>query len=405
MRPTAKGERMDDFIRAQVLDLRRTPNVRLPRPADCQIVARIAPRSLAAHAGVGIRDLLVSLDGAAAAALPAIALRPAAERSWAFYSRARHELLELRATGIEPGVELRHTPDGIKERYRAGQSSPMDLDALWDARDWAALERLSAATLAARGRDRDTPALLFQGAALYETGRRAEGTRLVEEYLSRHASHWTVNFAAVGLYYMALARLDSGDRAKGLEILQAAFERDRRPRLADALEKHTGVRPLLENPRWLGKLFPADYRLPRIGAPGSLDLRPALATLAEGQLLGVCLLASYRGNGPYDELMWRYHNFATWFARFLPAFHVITRVPERPADYPHYFRGEDRVRADGLPFALALESGEVGAAVRPEESPFVLLLDRNGTVRYEGELGAVDLWNVIAALHGGASRA
>lgn len=391
---------MDEFIRAQVLDLRHTPNVRLPKPAQCQIVSRLAPRSLAAHAGVSQKDLLVSLDGAVAATLPAqTALRPADEHAWVFYSRARHELVELRATGVEPGVELRHTPDGIKERYRAGQSSPQDLDALWEARDWAALERLSALTLAAYGRDRDTPALLYQGAALYETGRRAEGMRLVEEYLSSYASHWTVNFAAVGLYYRALARLDAGDRPAGLQVLQAAFERDRRPRLADAVEKHTGVRPPLERPRWLGRPFPVDYRLPRIGAADALALRPALASLGERQLLGVCLLASYRGNGPYDELMWRYHNFATWLARFLPAFHVLTQVAERPAERPQYFRGEDRVMADGLPLAMAVEDGAISAAVQQDESPFVLLLDRGGVVRHEGELGAVDLWNAIAALH------
>jgi hypothetical protein len=140
---------MEEFIRAQVLGLSRTTNVRLPRPAECMIVKRLATRSVAALAGVGVRDLLVSLDGQPAASLPPQTCAPRArERRWVFHSRPRHELIELHATGIEPGVELQHTTDGIKERYRPGRSSPLDLLALWEARDWAALEELSTATSA-----------------------------------------------------------------------------------------------------------------------------------------------------------------------------------------------------------------------------------------------------------------
>jgi len=54
---------MDEFIREHIKDLKRTPNVRLPKPAQCMIVTQIAPRSLAGHAGIAAKDLLVSLDG------------------------------------------------------------------------------------------------------------------------------------------------------------------------------------------------------------------------------------------------------------------------------------------------------------------------------------------------------
>jgi hypothetical protein len=391
---------MDEFIRAQVRELKRTPNVRLPRPAECMIVTKLAPRSLAAHAGVGVKDLLVSLDGQPAASLaPQTCALPAPEHRWVFYSRPRHELIELRATGIEPGVELQHTTDAIKERYQPGKSSPAELEALWEARDWAALEKLSAATLAAYGRDRDTPALLFRGAALFETGRRAEGAKLVDEYVTSYAPHWTMNFTGIGYYYQALGRLERGEREAGLGLLNKAFEYDRCPRLADAVEKHAGTRPPLEDPRWLGREFPARYRLPRLEARDQLvGLDLALAAIGEGEVLGVCLLANYRGNGPYDDFMRRYHNYATWFSRFFRGLHVLTVEPERYPDRPQYFRGEDQVRADRLPLELLLEDGLVTAAVQQTTSPFVVLLDRQRRVRYEGELASIDLWNTMAAM-------
>ncbi len=390
---------MDEFIREQIKELKRTPNVRLPKPAQCMIVTELAPRSLAGEAGVAVKDLLVSLDEEPGAVLvPQTYVYRSAEHRWVFYSRPRHELIALHASGIEPGVTLQHTTDAIKERYDPKKSSPSELEALWEARDWAALKNLSALTLAAYGQDRDTPALMFLGAATYEAGQHDEGLALVTLYQKRYAPHWTMNFHGIGFYYEALALLERGEKERGLGMLHTAFEHNPSLRLAEAVEKHTGRRPPLKEPRWLDKAFPVAYRLPRLEVPGEeVGLDDALLSLGPGEFHAVCLLASYRGNGPYNDFMLRYQNFATWFAPFLKGLHVVTMEAERPADRAHYFRGEDAVRKAGLPLELLLEDGNVTDAVRQTGSPFVVLLDREGIVRCEGELSSVDLWNTLAA--------
>jgi hypothetical protein len=391
---------MDAFIRAQIHELKRTPNVRMPRPAQCMIVTEVAPRSLAGEAGVAVKDLLVSLDEEPGAALvPQTCLYRADAHRWVFYSRPRHERIELHATGIEPGVTLQHTPDAIKERYDPRKSSPTELEALWEARDWAALEKLSRDTLAAGGEDRDTPALVLLGAALCEVGEHEEGLALVDLYQDRFSSNWTMNFHGIGYYYQALALLRGGEKERGIALLHTAFEHDRCARLADAVQKHTGTRPPLVEPRWRDRAFPVDYRLPRLDGEVEISLGDALAALGPGEVFAVCLLASYRGNGPYDDFMRRYLNFGRWFAPFLKGLHVVTMEAERPAERPHYFRGEDLVLAAGLPLERLLEDGEVSHAVRQTGSPFVVLLDHDWRVRAEGELSSVDLWNALAAVH------
>ena len=112
----------------------------------------------------------------------------------------------------------------------------------------------------------------------------------------------------------------------------------------------------------------------------------------------MCLLASYRGNGPYEDFMRRYLHFARWFSRFLPGLHVVTMEKERYVDRPHYFRAEDEVRAASLPMELLLEDGGLSAAVGQTGSPFIVLLDRARRVRYEGELTSVDMWDTLAAV-------
>jgi hypothetical protein len=384
------------FIDAQIRNLTRTPNVRMPRPAQCLMVTKMATPSLASHAGVAVKDFLVSLDGVSAAEVaPNTYSTRARTRAWCFYSRARHELVTLDTTGIEPGVLLAPTPDLLRERYDPKTSSPKDLEVLWLARDSRSLEDLSKKTVAARGRDH--PALAYLGAALYDTGRKNEGIALIAEYASQFASHWTMNFSGVAYAYLAQNLFAHGDAAAGLPMLQKAFDHFPCPRVADLVEKHIGARPPLEDPLWRGKVFP-DYTLPRLESDGPpLALAGALGALQDGQFFAVCLLANYRGNGPYNEFMLRYCNFATWFAPFLKGLHVITMETDRPAERAYFFTGEDAVKGARLPLEMLLEDGELSARVEQRGSPFVVLLDRGGMVRYEGELDSVAMWETLSA--------
>jgi hypothetical protein len=54
------------------------------------------------------------------------------------------------------------------------------------------------------------------------------------------------------------------------------------------------------------------------------------------------------------------------------------------------------VRALPLPFEVLLERGEVVGALKPSGSPFIVLLDRQGTIVYEGDLDVVDWSDALA---------
>jgi hypothetical protein len=143
------------------------------------------------------------------------------------------------------------------------------------------------------------------------------------------------------------------------------------------------------------------YTLPTIeGEKKTVGLAATLQAMSPGKLLCVCVLASYRSNGPYHDLLNRYHNYATHFARFLEGLHVLTEEPKR---YPHrsfHYVREDEVRALGLPFEVMLEEGDVVGTLGPSGSPFVLLLDHQGTILYEGELDTVSWWDTLSTVSG-----
>lgn len=360
---------------------------------------RLAKRCVASQAGVAEKDLLVEIDGQPAIGfIPKLYLYRATERRYLFYSRPRHERIELATSGIEIGVELAKTLDAIKLLYDPRKPDHTALEQVWEARDWRSLEKLASASLAA-DKQRGTPALVFEGAALWETGRTEEGMRCVSEYMDKYASWWTMNFTAVGYYYFAMEWLRKADKQKAKQLVDLAYENQPSEAVARGVEKVTGEKPRPPAPEWVQRRFPVDYSLPRLdGGEGEVSLVSTLHSMPKDKLLIVCLLANYRGNGPYNDFMSRYHNYARYFSEHLHALHVITMEAERKADRAHYYTSEDEARAARFPVSILLEPGEVTDKVAPHGSPLVLLLDRSATVVFEGELDAVELWDTLASV-------
>lgn len=390
---------LSEFAQRQIRRLQRTPGAPMPRAAQCQLVTKIAAHGVAAQAGVAQKDFLALVDGAPAARAPSrLYLTKAEHRSYTFYSRPRHELLELSCTGIEIGVLLEPTTNAIRATYKPENNDPTAQEILWAGRDWDFLERLTAATMAG-GKERETPALLFHGAALYETGRPAPGLAEIREYLTQHARKWTMNFTGVGFYYMALeAKKDGSTNAAAL--FQQAWEYNDSETMAVRIEKVTGVRPKPPPSLWLQRRFPDyAYRSFDEPSPRTIALSEALRPMTNDQLLCVCLLASYRSNGPYADFLLRWRNYATHFPAFFAGLHVLTTKTERYPDREYHYEREAEVRALGHPFHLLHEHDEgVVGTILPPGSPAIFLLDRTGTVVYQGHLDAVEVWDALASV-------
>lgn len=384
------------FIQGQIKALASEPSERMPRPVGCLVVEKVAKRCVAASAGIVPGDLLSLVDGSPAAReSPKLYHHRASKRLYTFYSKARREQIELAATGIEIGAELDYTAEAVHARFKPADPDLLALERLWELGDCATLLQLSRATLAANGNE-GTPALLFEGVGLWESGEYQPGLDRIQQYIVRYGRDWTMNFRAIGMHYLGLEALRTGQRDVGLTKLRDAFQYSPLESTADAIAEITGVRPPMKLPLWTGRAFPADYALPTLeGERKTVSLGETLRGMAPHQLLGVCLLATYRSNGPYYELLGRWRNYATWFTPFLAGLHVVTAEPNRYPDRSRHYEREEELRSLPLPFELLIERGEVMVPVAANYSPFVVLLDREGTVVCEGELEPVELWEAV----------
>jgi hypothetical protein len=385
------------FIAGHVKAVRHEPSERQPRPVGCLVVEKVAARCVAAAAGVQRGDWLTLVDGSPAAReSPQLYAHKAAKRLYSFYSTARKQATELATTGIDIGVAVDYTAEAVHARFKPHDPDLSALARLWELGECKTLLELSRAALAVKGNE-GTPALLFEGVGLWEAGQYQPGLERIQEYIARYGRDWTMNFRAIGMHYLGLEALRSGHRDFGLAKLRDAFQYSPLEGTAEAIAEITGVRPPMETPVWLGRAFPCDYALEALeGEKKTVGLGETLGRMAEHQLLCVCVLCTYRSNGPYYELLGRFQNYATWFRELLAGLHVITAEPKRYADRAAHYRREDQLRALPLPFELLLEKGQVMTALAPQYSPFVVLLDRSGTVVFEGELDGVKLWDALA---------
>ncbi|MEO8501569.1 MAG: hypothetical protein ABI565_11690, partial [Vicinamibacteria bacterium] len=302
----------------------------------------------------------------------------------------------LTAPGLDPGCELRRTPEMIRAVYKAESRDPEPLMELWEAGSWSTLAQLATAALQKGGGE--SPVLALYGAALCETGQAGEGMKAVAGYLGRLARHWTTEYRGVAMYYLGLEKLRAGELEAAAETLAQAFADIPIDRVADAIANLGQPRP---SPAvlWAGKSAPGDYELQTLeGERKTVTMSEALLGLADGHILLVCLLDGYRGNGPYNEFMKRYRTFVRDFKPFVGPLHVITEIKDRYPDRPHYFETEDQIRAEKAPFDLLFDpQGEVGGMYRPTGSPFIMAIDRHGNILSEGEMEGMEVWRALVA--------
>ena len=385
------------FTQSLLTDYRRVSAKVDPPLSRCLEVKRVEPGSLADKILLTPGDLLVSINGQSASLLsPKWWRAPAKVRQYIFFSPSTRERIELTAPGIDPGCELRRSAAMIQATYKPGSRDPEPLLELWEARAWPLLLQLSAAAVQKSGPD--SPVYPLYGAALYEAGHVEEGIGAAVRYLREFARNWTTDYRGVAAYYAGLAQIDRGEREKGATLLAEAFKDVPSDQIADAMVNLGLPRP---SPPvlWTGKTAPGDYELQTFeGEKKTVTMSEALLGLKEGQIFLLCLLSSYRANGPYNEFMNRYRTFVRDFKPFLGPLHIITEIKDRYPDRPHYFETEDKMRADQIPFDLLFDpEGYLRGMYQPRVSPFVMAIDARGRILCEGEMEGVEMWRAVIA--------
>lgn len=384
-----------------------------PDPRECLVVERVASKCIAAQVGLVPGALLHLPDAPRSHGMidPRIYNVVQPKRNYKFYLPQTKETLSLETSGVHIGVELMRSVDHIKAHYDVNDADPLALYEIWKQGDWATLEALAYKTLVGAGRgiasglfakligneqikQRNTPALLFYGAALVENGRGDDGWPFIHEFKSHYSTHWPDLYRALATAYLGLHRIQAGHVAHGLSLLQESWLLHPIPKVSDAISRTSGQPH--DTRLWYGLQFP-DYDLNPPNSNASVHLGATLNNMGDAQIAIVIMLGGFRGNAAYDDFMRRYLNYGAYFADFIGAVHLVTTKPDRLSDRDDWFVGEDMARQSGLPFAVLEDyRAFVQREVKPPVIPTIYALNHEGLVVHEGQLFGSDLWDALA---------
>jgi len=403
---------LKDFIRSHVSSISRKPaSPPPPRIATLALTIEDVARNSPAWAiGVRVGDLLLDVNNGPATRLDFDRLASVEEDyEYRFYLFERGELVRATCTGIPLGAEYRKTDEAIIDSADNPNFDQTELVSLWESQNWDGL--LKAATTVveragkgltsklaklARGKYQPTPAELLRAAAQFELGRANKAMPVFEAFIAEEYK-WTLDYRGIGEFYRAKDLIFDGYEDEGIELMEQAFGHFDCDRFADELEKLTGDRPRKED-EWAGAEFPVSYVYPELEVRRrrDVDLEKTLERMEPHQLLIICNLATYRGNGPYNEFMYRYWRIAKFMRHAIYGLHVLTAVPERPPNREYFFTAEDFLREQSLPFRVAYEEDdEVTETLAPRVAPFFLLVNSSGTIVRSGGLSEAELWTSI----------
>ncbi|MFC1462783.1 tetratricopeptide repeat protein [Verrucomicrobiota bacterium] len=367
--------------------------------SQCMKVDKTVPLSIAGGVGVRAGDLLLSVDTRPAASVELEKqLDRNAQHTYVFFSPATGETTTLESTGGPLGAKLSPGDAALLARIESGDGEVEELDAVWERGDWALLERASELHLPSLLflKKRNSPALVLLGAAKCEQDGFDEGIKLVHEYAEKYEKFHTMQYHAIGRYYLGVEALHTGDQQKAVALLNEAIRYWPVDRIADDIEALTGTRPPQRKARE-GTRFPIDYNLPRLEGHGFDSLPMALGGMADDQLLVLCLLPAYRANGPYSEFMRTYTWLAAHFREQLAPLHVVTTETDRSACREWWFEGEDLALSTRIPFKLLHDCDmAVTDAIRPTGSPLIMVLDSAGTILKEEDFDGTILWELLS---------
>ena len=404
-----------------------------------QVLRKVHPHSPAGRLGLQAGDILHALNGGIfdAEDLKKTFTPRSFGRAYTFdfLRPATRKKLRVKGKTFPFGAQYGQTVESFAVELRNGDPDPHDISQFWSsgpegalAELWPYFEAYNLRLVNHNGAPFDgalpqniTPtaplahetvvwpgnfawlALCAAHAGQWERAQRVLET--VEDHFERSGEAGMMSMFAAMAYTRSMLAENRGFIEKAVDHMEQAIRMSPETqvlyrRLSKLTHQHE-TRP----PSPLYGLKP-EYDLPRddpsktfIQSPGRMALEDTLKTLSPGELILVCVMASYRTNGPYVEGFERAHIPLARLNTRIKAVHVITswdRATSR--DLPHWPVMEPRLEKSGVAVSVLFdEDDSLGQQLCLISAPTNIVIDHTGTIIADGWLGDDEvLWKALA---------
>lgn len=373
-------------------------------------IDRVAPGSPAANLNLKPGDKLLSVNGKAALLedIPALLAKSNAVQ-YRFFLPRESAFLEAVTTGLPLGIKTSVSSDGIVEQSTSkGEFEKEGLFTLWERGDYDHIrkacaisnKRLNKKNLIGKlmGKKKSFPITKMMTAICdIEAGKTEAGYKDMDEYSENGAFGETSDVGAILSYYFGL----QAKAEKRIEVYQDMMETAFKGYPDSAQIRDEAVKAGIDISR-------ADNRIGRRvntenswtmleGGHGTRSLGQILSAMPAGQILPLCLMTAYRGNGPYNDALLPYIALQPNVSERLHPLVVVTHIAKKREDRPHWNSHEDLAKTMNCPFMVLHGSFEtIIEGYSPRAAPEFFALDKSGRVVWAGSLDTdYEYWDML----------
>lgn len=386
--------------------IQKQPLSNPPSLSRAVYIEKVAPGSPAESLGLQVGDVLLAINGHSALIVDIGEVLFANKAvDYRFFASNSSEIIQVKTQNIPLGIRTAPSSEGIVGQYlKKGLFATEGLFTLWERGEH---EKLRIAAQACNkpsfvgklfGKKADfPPAELMVGIADIEAGNIEAGFTAIDKF-AQVMYDWTTDFHGLVHYYRGLNALRFNDIPRATELVNQALETSLESERVIATAEQLDIQ-VIDNESLVGRTLNLDYDLTYLrGGKGRVSLPSLLSNLQEGQILPLCLMPYYRGNGPYNAGLQAYVNIYEHVKNLIHPLVVLTDNAQRRKDRAYYFENEDAAFKRKIPLMILHEaSASFGEDLGLRGAPSFHALNKFGQVVWSGSLDdGCAYWDMIA---------
>lgn len=378
--------------------------------SKASIIVKVASNSPAEIIGLKEGDYVISINNEPMMSQVDLDISSELEKTqYSFYSKDSHSYINIEIDSLPLGIHAEPSTKNILINQKNGDFAGWDVfRVLWKRRDWDALLQASKTRYLDNTAARiirkvfknyfENAGMLYRGVAEYELGNEEYGIDLISRFVNKHLYSYETYEHAIAFFYIAKWSeligekddmehwLSEADRSNG-----GAFERITQEVYLKGLE------PCPSRYQWKGEKFPGDELLVKLDSTGTVSINSYLSDMNKDELLPVCVMPAYRGNGPYNEALGCYASIYKYISGRLLPLEVIVDTTEKVKGEEWRYSNEDYIKENNIGIELLFdEDSVISETLELEFSPAFFILNNEGTIVYQGSLRhGFDYWEAL----------
>jgi len=363
-----------------------------PQLKNALIVEKVASRSPGQYIGLKPGDYLMTVNGKSAhsVSLDDVLIKETSVE-YVFYRAEKQSQISFATDALPLGVRFSQSSENIALSYKSKRLHEGDgLRVLWERGDYQHIKDVCGGggilgKLKARRTLNPLRDAMLAICDLEMGGNKKKAYAALKSFKT-YENRYTSEYTSLVRYYLALKDRDEGDMPGFKDGMWHVMRYNHHcARIKADADKHkVAYVPASER---LGAKYSLLRSFPYLeGGEGNGSVPQIVKTMSPGQVLPICFMTMFRGNGPYNDNLKVYRAmYPHCKDKMLPML-VLTSVSEKRADRPQWFEAEEALIKAGIPIKVLFDETALFDDGTLSGAPEFICINSKSTIIWDSSL-------------------